>query len=97
MALPKYKIIRIFARMKARTLLFFFLVLGCFLIAGDLAAQGCSQCRMVPASDLENGGSIGKGINTGILYMLAIPYIILALIFRKQIHTVYLRIRARKN
>ena len=42
-------------------------------------AQGCSLCRTAPASDLENGGSIANGLNTGILYLMAIPYLILML------------------
>lgn len=37
----------------------------------------CAMCKTSVESDLNNGGSIAKGLNTGILYLMAIPYIIL--------------------
>jgi len=33
---------------------------------------------MAAESNLENGGSEGKGLNKGILYMLATPYILVS-------------------
>jgi hypothetical protein len=47
------------------------------LSAGDILAQ-CAMCR----STLENGFSSGKpgiaaGINTGILYLLSMPYLLI--------------------
>ncbi len=42
----------------------------------DLSAQ-CPMCRMSAESNLANGGSEGKGLNKGILYMLAMPYLII--------------------
>lgn len=50
----------------------------------------CSMCKATAESDLNSGGaSIARGLNTGILYLMAVPYIILALgtyfFFRKQI------------
>ena len=38
-----------------------------------------AQCRMCAASaeaNLKNGGSEGAGLNTGILYLLSMPYLI---------------------
>jgi hypothetical protein len=35
---------------------------------------------MAAESNLENGGTAGKGLNTGILYMLAMPYLLVATI-----------------
>lgn len=55
------------------------------LITHDLFAQ-CPMCRMAAESNLESGGTAGKGLNTGILYLLAIPYLmvfVLAMIWRK--------------
>jgi len=31
---------------------------------------------MSAESNLENGGTEGKGLNTGVLYMLAMPYLL---------------------
>lgn len=67
------------------SLLFFILIFS----AQDLFAQGCVQCRMVPASDLNNGGKAGANVNHAILYLMAVPYLLLVSIavyvFRKQL------------
>lgn len=54
-----------------------FMVLFIFLGGSDLLAQ-CPMCRMSAESNLEHGGTMGKGLNSGILYMLAIPYLLVA-------------------
>lgn len=55
----------------------------------------CAMCKTSVESDLNNGGSIGKELNTGILYLMTLPYIILMLgayfFFKKQIDA---RVRA---
>jgi UPF0716 family protein affecting phage T7 exclusion len=60
-----------------------------------LHAQGCSQCRLVPQSDQQGGGTAAGGINKGILYMMALPYIILFILFRKPIFAYLKRYRER--
>ena len=48
-----------------------------FIINANVYAQ-CSVCKNGVASNLNDGsGSIGKELNTGILYLMAIPYILL--------------------
>lgn len=51
----------------------------------------CAMCRATAESDLDTGGSIARGLNMGILYLMAIPYIILILgayfFFKKPIDT----------
>ena len=37
----------------------------------------CAMCKASVESDLANGGSIAQKLNTGILYLMAVPYIIL--------------------
>jgi len=34
------------------------------------------MCKMSAESNLKNGGTDGQGLNNGILYMLATPYVI---------------------
>lgn len=70
--------------MKTRHLWIFVLVL--LLVAADASAQ-CSMCKSIVESDGEAGGNIRNGINPGILYLLAIPYVLLMLFFRKRILT----------
>lgn len=51
-----------------------------FLMVGpDLVAQ-CPMCRMSAESNMANGGTAGAGLNTGILYMLVMPYLLVATI-----------------
>lgn len=44
------------------------------------APAQCPMCRMSAESNLKNGGTDGKGLNNGILYMLATPYLIVGAI-----------------
>lgn len=47
------------------------------LISIDLEAQ-CSMCRAVLETDAD--GATAEGINQGILYLMAFPYLLVALI-----------------
>ena len=40
----------------------------------DSQAQ-CAMCKSVVESNMENGDTIGGGLNDGILYLMAMPYI----------------------
>ena len=51
------------------------------LFMQDLFGQ-CAMCKAVAEDQAEEGPS---GINKGILYIMAIPYIILFILFRKKI------------
>jgi len=46
-----------------------------FALSNDMAAQ-CPMCRLSAESNLANGGTEGKGLNRGILYMLSLPYLL---------------------
>lgn len=53
-------------------------------------AQGCAMCKLnAKAASEEVDSSIGEQINTGILYLLAVPYIILFVAFRKKIFSFF--------
>lgn len=43
-----------------------------------LAEAQCPMCKMSAESNLKSGGTAGRGLNNGILYMLAMPYLIVA-------------------
>jgi len=57
------------------------------LMLTDLAfGQGCSQCKLLAEQGSElDEASFGSNINYGILYLMAMPYIIIFLLFRKKI------------
>jgi len=47
------------------------------VVAPMSAEAQCPMCRMSAESNLKNGGTAGKGLNNGILYMLATPYVLI--------------------
>ena len=53
-------------------------LLALFNITPIEAPAQCPMCRMSAESNLKNGGTEGSGLNTGILYMLAMPYLLVA-------------------
>ena len=45
----------------------------------DIQAQ-CPMCKIAAESNLKEGGTAGKGLNRGILYMFSMPYLIVAIL-----------------
>jgi hypothetical protein len=41
-----------------------------------LTEAQCPMCRMSVESNLKNGGTAGRGLNAGILYLLMTPYLL---------------------
>jgi len=60
------------------------LLLLVFILAADVFAQGCSQCKLLAeqSSGLDES-AFSSNMNFGILYLMAFPYLILMFIFRK--------------
>lgn len=54
------------------------------LIPNDAEAQ-CAMCKATVESSQGQTNSVAGGINQGILYLMAVPYLLIAFIFRKQI------------
>jgi len=46
-----------------------------FLLVSQNVDSQCAMCKAVVEANLESGGSIGAGLNDGILYLMAMPYI----------------------
>ena len=69
--------------MKHKLILLFVLV---FFQVSTILAQGCSQCKLLAKQGSEvDEASFGTNINSGILYLMIIPYLLLLFLFRKQI------------
>ncbi|MCU0469843.1 MAG: hypothetical protein MUF58_14705 [Arcicella sp.] len=52
-----------------------------FVMSTSLSIAQCAMCRMTVESTVSNGRSqIASNLNTGILYLLATPYILVAIV-----------------
>ncbi|WP_423146877.1 hypothetical protein [Rubrolithibacter danxiaensis] len=62
---------------KIRTLfvLFFFFFIS---LASFEASAQCAMCTLNAENSVQNGNTQGKGLNKGILYLLAAPYLAVA-------------------
>lgn len=60
--------------MKKKIVFILFLVALTFAIAPRVNAQ-CAMCSINAEQGNKNGNTVSAGLNTGVLYLLAIPYI----------------------
>ena len=68
------------------------LTLSFVFITLDYFSQGCSQCKMLAEQGSEvDEGSFGSTINSGILYLMVIPYLILMFLL-ENVYFVFLRV-----
>lgn len=80
-----------------KKLFFIFILVAVFVFINSEAIAQCSQCKLLaeqsgnPADDKLLGDSGGNNINSAILYIMAVPYIILSFLFRKQIKRLFKR------
>lgn len=63
--------------MRRYLMLLVFIIILTMIFQADLDAQ-CPMCKLSAESNLRDGGSAGKGLNAGILYMLSLPYLIVS-------------------
>jgi hypothetical protein len=54
-------------------------LIGLGLILSEVALAQCVMCKAV-AEDSASDGGLGRGLNAGILYLMAIPYVLLAIL-----------------
>jgi hypothetical protein len=50
------------------------------MMVGIEAMAQCPMCKMSAASNLAAGGTEGRGLNSGILYLLAMPYLMVGVL-----------------
>lgn len=53
--------------------------IGLFLLLFSETFAQCPMCKMAAESNLNNGGTSGAGLNFGILYILALPYLMVVI------------------
>lgn len=67
---------------KSYFILFVLLVL---VLTPELTEAQCAMCKAAVQSSAGQKNSVAAGINKGILYLMAVPYLLLMFIFRKQL------------
>jgi hypothetical protein len=68
--------------------------------AGTHLAAQCAMCKQAAETSMKSDpNSLAKNLNSGILYLMAVPYLMIAFIFRKQLAVlakkVFYRLRTR--
>ena len=53
------------------------LFFGLYFVTIFFSYGQCAMCRIVAESNQEAGGTIANGLNTGILYLMVCPYILI--------------------
>ncbi len=72
---------------------FILLILVALVLLPSITEAQCAMCKASVESSEGQKNSVAGGINQGILYLMAVPYLLLAFIFRKQLVTVWRVIR----
>lgn len=62
----------------------------------NLIEAQCAMCKASVESSQGQKNSVAGGINQGIIYLMLVPYVLMAFIFRKQIATVWKLIRGKR-
>lgn len=82
--------------MKVKGFFIFGLVLFFMVLPTESLLAQCAMCKQSAESTMKNDpSSIANGLNSGILYLMAVPYLAIMFIFRKQIASLMRKLYAR--
>jgi hypothetical protein len=71
------------------------LLVALCLFPVDLSAQ-CAMCKEAAESSMKSDpNSMARSLNKGILYLMAVPYLMIAFIFRKQLFQLWKKVSSR--
>ncbi|HWW39939.1 MULTISPECIES: hypothetical protein [unclassified Pedobacter] len=62
--------------MKRIAFVFVFILLSTIAVQHTASAQ-CAMCTISAEQGVKNGNTQSKGLNTGVLYLMAIPYLLI--------------------
>ncbi len=80
--------------MKKSWIILFFLIL--ILAIPNHSEAQCAMCKAAVESSQGQTNSVAAGINKGILYLMAVPYLLLMFIFRKQVYALWNKLRGKE-
>jgi hypothetical protein len=75
---------------------FILLILVALVLLPNITEAQCAMCKASVESSQGQKNSVAGGLNTGILYLMAVPYVLIAFIFRKQIVALWKNIRGKQ-
>ncbi|MHA4893419.1 hypothetical protein ACXZ1K_01605 [Pedobacter sp. PWIIR3] len=64
--------------MMKKIIFIFFLIILTVSSFPPIASAQCAMCTVSAEQSVKNGNTQGKGLNTGIIYLLVIPYILIS-------------------
>lgn len=74
-----------------------FITILIFAFQVEMHSQ-CAMCKQAAESSMKtNPNSMARNLNTGILYLMAVPYLMIAFIFRKQIFMLWKKLMSRRH
>lgn len=74
---------------------FILLILIALVLLPNITEAQCAMCKASVESSQGQKNSVAGGINQGILYLMAVPYVLLAFIFRKQLVALWKHVRGK--
>jgi len=70
---------------RVNTLRYLAVVVLLVFLAGNMDAQ-CAMCKQAAETSLKSDpNSMARSLNTGIIYLMTVPYLMILFIFRKQV------------
>ncbi len=75
---------------------FILFILAIFIFLPNVLDSQCAMCKASVESSQGQQNSVAGGINQGIIYLMLVPYVLMAFIFRKQIATIWKLIRGKR-
>ncbi|MES2514415.1 MAG: hypothetical protein V4580_09730 [Bacteroidota bacterium] len=75
---------------------FILTVILLLVLVPNMTEAQCAMCKASVESSQGQKNSVAGGLNTGILYLMAVPYFLIAFIFRKQIVSLWRNIRGKE-
>lgn len=83
--------------MQGKSTYILFAIVLLLFFAMDTEAQ-CAMCKAAAESDLENNSkSIARGLNKGIIFLMAMPYLIVSVIFRKELLAILKNLKEKRK
>lgn len=93
---PRYSAKSAGEKVKMKRLAFILSIILLLILLPEITEAQCAMCKASVESSQGQKNSVAGGLNQGILYLMAVPYLLIAFIFRKQIVSLWRNIRGKK-